>query len=127
MPPTEATLLTTVLLHPAPLPTVLSLESFKAAFPPALRKHPHVPHLYRSLQHRRALALDLVRRNMAAEARRGISLRRDVARQARRDARGDGGDGMREVEREWRELVGEGDGADVTVSLGGLKIGLPMS
>ena len=109
MPPTESALLITLLLHPAPLPTVLPLDAFASFFPSSLRSNPQIAHLYRSVQYRRALALDLVRSNIDAEARRGESMRREVVRQARKDAEGrvEG-----ELEREWAELgLEEEDGS----------------
>ena len=117
MPPTEAALLTTLLLHPAPLTTALPPDAFAGCFPPSWRRHPHVAHLYRHLQHRRALALDQVRENIEIEARRGEGMRRDVARQAQRDAEGKG---EAAVEREWEDWEVEGADGDGTPAVGAL-------
>ncbi|KAI9799262.1 MAG: hypothetical protein M1833_004140 [Piccolia ochrophora] len=85
MPPTENTLLTSFLLPPAPLPTFLPLTAFTELFPRAQRSNPQIPILYRELQHQRARAIDQVRRNIAAETKKGEAQRREVVR-ARRKA-----------------------------------------
>jgi len=97
--PTESTILTSLLLPPAPLPTILPLQKFTALFPPSARSHPQIPLLYRDLQHQRALDIDTVRRNIAAEVKRGEGQKREVARQRRREER-DVGVGMEGIEGE---------------------------
>ncbi|KAI9804813.1 MAG: hypothetical protein M1825_001181 [Sarcosagium campestre] len=95
MPPTESTILTAFLLSPAALPTFLTLPAFTNLFPRSQRGHAQIPILYRELQHQRALTIDRVRRNIAAEVKRGEGQRRDVVRarqQAEHDEMGDAGD-----------------------------------
>lgn len=109
MAPTESVLLTTLLLHPAPLHTALPEESFATCFPKRWRAHPQVAYLYRTLQHHRAFTLDRVRANIEDETKRGEGMRRDVVRQARRDAERKG-EGAVEREREELDLDGSQEG-----------------
>ena len=85
MAPTEATILTTFLLPPAPLPSIISLKAFTELFPKSQQSSPQVKALYRDLQHQRARLIDDVERNIAAEIKRGNAQRRAVVR-ARREA-----------------------------------------
>ncbi|MCJ1381761.1 hypothetical protein MMC17_004872 [Xylographa soralifera] len=85
--PTEVSLLTHLLLPPASLPTILTLQKFTALFPISLRSSPQIPLLYHELQHQRALQIDAVRKNVAAEAKRGESMKREVIRTRRREER----------------------------------------
>ena len=85
MAPTEATILTTFLLPPAPLPSIITLKAFTELFPKSQQSSPQVRALYRDLQHQRARLIDGVGRNIAAEIERGNAQRRAVVR-ARREA-----------------------------------------
>ncbi|MCJ1320790.1 hypothetical protein MMC15_006131 [Xylographa vitiligo] len=85
--PTESSLLTHLLLPPASLPTILTLQKFTAFFPVSVRSSPQIPLLYRDLQHQRAVQIDAVRKNIFAEAKRGESLKREVIRSRRREER----------------------------------------
>lgn len=84
MAPTETSILSNFLLHPAPLPAIISLQQFTELFPPTQRADPQIPVLYRELQHQRAMDTDDVRRNIAAEAIRGQAHMREVRRERRR-------------------------------------------
>lgn len=85
MPPTETTILSTFLLPPSPLPTILSLKAFTDLFPRAQQSSPQIRALYRDLQHQRAQLTDAVSRSIAMEVKRGAAQRRAVVR-ARRAA-----------------------------------------
>ncbi|PQE27940.1 cnl2 nkp2 family protein [Rutstroemia sp. NJR-2017a BBW] len=99
-PPTEQHLLSTFLLPPAPLPSIISLSSFTALFPPSAQSSPLVRLLYRHLQHQRNQLLDTVSQAIDDEVQRGNAMRRAVGRVRRADARGDDDiDGEGRVER----------------------------
>ncbi|MCJ1438368.1 hypothetical protein MMC27_007756 [Xylographa pallens] len=85
--PTESSLLTRLLLPPASLSTILTLQKFTALFPVSVRSSPQIPLLYRDLQHQRALQIDAVRKNIAVEAKRGENMKREVIRTRRREER----------------------------------------
>jgi len=85
MAATEQTILMSFLLAPSSLTTVLTFQSFQAAFPRAQQSSPEIKRLYRALQHRRALITDTVAQNIDDEVERGNSQRRAVVR-ARRAA-----------------------------------------
>jgi len=107
--PTEPTILSSLLLPPAPLPTILPLAKFTALFPASARPHPQIPLLYRDLQHQRALDIDTVRKNIAAEAKRGEGQRREIARRRRREERDVGVEleGIQDGEGKWAGRVEE--------------------
>ncbi|CZS99361.1 uncharacterized protein RAG0_07708 [Rhynchosporium agropyri] len=110
MGPTEATILSTFLLAPAPLPTIISLNAFTEFFPRSQRSSPQVKALYRDLQHHRARLTDAVARNIGAEVKRGNGQRRAIVR-ARREA----------------ERVDQDDEVDVERALFGSTSNLPAS
>ena len=83
MAPTEATILSTFLLPPAPLPSLISLQAFTALFPRSQQSSPQIRTLYRDLQHQRARLTDTIARNIATEVKRGDAQRRAVARTRR--------------------------------------------
>ena len=85
MAPTEATILSTFLLPPAPLPSIISLKAFTELFPRSQQSSPQIRTLYRDLQHQRAQLVDAVSRNVTTEVKRGAAQRRAVVR-ARRTA-----------------------------------------
>lgn len=83
MAPTEASILSNFLLPPAPLPTIISLQQFTELFPRSQQSNRQIPILYRELQHQRAIDIDDVKRNIAAEVRRGEGQQREVLRARR--------------------------------------------
>ncbi|KAB8288205.1 hypothetical protein EYC80_010210 [Monilinia laxa] len=87
MPPTEQKILTNFLLPPAPLPTIITLQSFTALFPRSQQSSPQIRTLYRDLQHQRAQIADSVTAEIEREARRGKAIERAVARGRRQDER----------------------------------------
>ncbi|EON64572.1 hypothetical protein W97_03805 [Coniosporium apollinis CBS 100218] len=84
MAPTEASILSNFLLPPAPLPVIISLRQFTDLFPRSQQSNPQIPVLYRELQHQRAIDIDDVKRNIAAEVKRGEKQQREVIRARRR-------------------------------------------
>lgn len=122
MPPTETTILNTLILPLAPLPTILPIPKFTALFPASVRSNPQISRLYRALQHQRTLQTDAVRTNIAAEARRGEAQKRIVARARRdeiRDGAGNGLDGDAQGEWGLEELVCSATGTQVVSGIGG--------
>jgi centromere-localized protein 2 len=97
MAPTEATILSTFLLPPAPLPTIISLKAFTELFPRSQQSSPQIKALYRDLQHQRIKLTDAVTRNIAAEIKRGNEQRRAVVR-ARRESEKEDPDDEVEIE-----------------------------
>ncbi|KAI9644266.1 hypothetical protein NHQ30_007621 [Ciborinia camelliae] len=85
MPPTEHTILANFLLPPAPLPTIISLQSFTNLFPRSQQSSPAIRTLYRDLQHQRAQLVDTVTAEIEREVRRGKALERAVIRGRRAD------------------------------------------
>jgi len=84
MPLTEASILSNFLLPPAPLPAAISLRKFTELFPHAQQSSPQIPALYRELQHQRAIDTDDVKRNIAAETKRGEQQKREVIKARKR-------------------------------------------
>jgi centromere-localized protein 2 len=80
----EAELLSSFLLPPAPLPMALSYSAFKNLFPDSARNSQDIPVLYRELQHQVSLGIDDVKRNIAAEVQRSEETRTKVRRARRR-------------------------------------------
>ncbi|RFU28015.1 hypothetical protein B7463_g8339, partial [Scytalidium lignicola] len=99
MAPTEATILSTFLLPPSPLPTIITLKSFTDLFPRSQQSSPQIRSLYRDLQHQRAHVTDSVTRNIAAEVKRGNVQRRAVVRARRSAERAGEEDDEIEIER----------------------------
>jgi centromere-localized protein 2 len=89
MAPTEEAILSNFLLPPSPLPSIITLKAFTELFPRAQQSSPHVRALYRDLQQQRARVVDVVARNVAAEAKRGNAQRRAVVRERRHAERED--------------------------------------
>ena len=84
--PDEAQILTSYLLHPSPLSTILSYTQFQALVPKAATAHPtELKRLYRDLQFQRDITVDDVRRRIETECRRSISLQARLARNLRRE------------------------------------------
>lgn len=83
MPPTEQKILTTFLLHPAPLPQIIKPSVFAGFFPKKEQASSEIKRLYRSLQHQRALLTDAVSRNIEAEVKRGKAQQSAVIRSRR--------------------------------------------
>lgn len=71
MAPSETSILSSFLLSPASLPTVISLQQFTELFPKRLRSHPHVRILYRELQETREQDMDTVNGNIDQETKQG--------------------------------------------------------
>lgn len=71
MAPSEAYILSSFLLSPGPLPTVISLQQFTELFPKRLRSHPHIKTLYRELQEIRDQDLNVVNGNIDQETKDG--------------------------------------------------------
>lgn len=90
-PPTEAQILSSFLITPASLPTLLPYPKFLSLFPKATHSNPQIKTLYRELQHQRNLDIELVEENIEREVRRGRAvlggLRRAVLRDRERGAR----------------------------------------
>lgn len=84
MAPTEETILSSFLLPPAPLPSLISLKAFTELFPRSQQGSPQIKALYRDLQRQRARLTDAVARNIAAEVKRGNAQRRVVVKARRR-------------------------------------------
>ncbi|KAH8811742.1 Cnl2/NKP2 family protein-domain-containing protein [Xylogone sp. PMI_703] len=99
MAPTEATILSTFLLPPAPLPTIITLKSFTELFPRSQQSSPQIRSLYRDLQHQRAHITDNVTRNITEEVKRGNVQRRAVVRARRSAERAGDEDDEVEIER----------------------------
>ncbi|KAJ6779611.1 hypothetical protein PWT90_05625 [Aphanocladium album] len=83
---TEAELLTSFLLTPARLPSIITFAQFLALFPASAHGSPLLRSLYRDLQEQRARVLDRVAAAVDVEAQRGGQvIRREVARQRREE------------------------------------------
>ncbi|KAK8174203.1 Cnl2/NKP2 family protein-domain-containing protein [Phyllosticta citrichinensis] len=89
MPHTETSLLSDLLLRPAPLTNVITLQQFIDLFPRSQASNPAIPRLYRELQHQRATDIDDVKRSIAGEAKRGEQQARQVAKRRRKEERGE--------------------------------------
>ncbi|RTE81479.1 hypothetical protein BHE90_003989 [Fusarium euwallaceae] len=107
MAPTETEILANYLIQPSALTAITTLEQFKALFPRPLQSAPLVRALFRDLQSQRTALLDEVAENIADEAKRGVSMRREVVR-AKREAEREDMDAEIEMER---ALFGEASGA----------------
>ncbi len=83
MAPTEETILSTFLLNPSSLPTIISLQAFNALFPRLEQSSPEIKRLYRALQYRRTLLTDAVAQDIDLEVKRGNAQRRAVVRARR--------------------------------------------
>ncbi|KAJ9639695.1 hypothetical protein H2204_003766 [Knufia peltigerae] len=86
-PPNERQILTSYLLHPSPLPTILPYASFQSLFPSATSRttHKDIKPFYRNLQSQRDGTLDDVRRRIRDECRRSTFLTTRLARQITRE------------------------------------------
>ncbi|TVY81884.1 hypothetical protein LSUE1_G001759 [Lachnellula suecica] len=87
MAPTEAKILSTFLLPPASLPTIISLKAFTELFPRSEQTSPQIKALYRDLQHQRLKVTDAVERNIAVETKRGNAQRRAIVKERRQSER----------------------------------------
>ena len=92
--PTESSLLSILLLSPASLPIVLTVQKFTALFPDSVRSSPQILLFYRDLQHQRALQIDAVRKSTAVEAKQGEYMKQEIIRARRREEREGPGFGM---------------------------------
>lgn len=96
---TESSILTSYLLEPASLPTILPYAQFLALFPSQHRSNPQIKLLYRDLQFLRTVDMDVVQENIAAECKRGDRMKVEMLRQLHADGkRQDESGAQREVE-----------------------------
>lgn len=79
-PPTESQILSSYLLNPASLPTMLSLDQFRNLLPTRFRTHPRTKLLYRDLQFLRSVDIDNVRENIVHEVRKGDRMKVEMWR-----------------------------------------------
>jgi centromere-localized protein 2 len=79
MPASESEILSNFLLPPAPLHQIITQDEFIALFPRAHQSNPQVKTLYRDFQYQRAVDIDHVKENIAAEVRRGEKQKRRIA------------------------------------------------
>ncbi|KAH8842424.1 hypothetical protein MCOR27_005756 [Pyricularia oryzae] len=100
MAPTESTILSNFLLAPAQLPTIISMDEFKALFPLQHRSSAQVRSLYRDLQRQRSNVVEVVSENIAEETSRHANvIRRQVTRADRIGTLADEYDAEDEVEK----------------------------
>ncbi|OAL34290.1 hypothetical protein AYO20_06343 [Fonsecaea nubica] len=88
--PSESEILTSYLLHPSPLSTILPYKSFLALLPPSTaslaRQNPtELKRLYRDLQFQRAIVIDEVRQRIENECHRSVALTALLGRQIHRE------------------------------------------
>ncbi|QBZ54025.1 hypothetical protein PoMZ_09716 [Pyricularia oryzae] len=106
MAPTESTILSNFLLAPAQLPTIISMDEFKALFPLQHRSSAQVRSLYRDLQRQRSNVVEVVSENIAEETSRHANvIRRQVTRADRIGTLADEYDAEDEVEKARHQLV----------------------
>jgi hypothetical protein len=79
MPASEATILAKLLLTPAPLNQVLTIDDFASLFESSYRDHPDVKRLYREFQRQRNALINEVDNNIQREVQAGSKLRRQIA------------------------------------------------
>jgi len=85
--PDEAEILTSYLLHPSPIPTILPYSRFQSLVPKAsLPCSTELKRLYRDLQFQRDITIDDVRRRIEIECRRSTGLQARLARNLQREA-----------------------------------------
>jgi centromere-localized protein 2 len=77
---TEDSILTSYLLAPASLPTIVPYPLFQTYFPPAVRSSPEVKALYRDLQFLRTVDMDVVKENIGAECKKGDRMKVEMLR-----------------------------------------------
>ncbi|KAK4207596.1 Cnl2/NKP2 family protein-domain-containing protein [Rhypophila decipiens] len=82
-PPSELKILSSYLLVPAQLPTIISLQEFTELFPAKLQSSPHIRTLYRDLQSQRNAIVDSVAVDIEDQVQSGRELRRSIARTRR--------------------------------------------
>lgn len=80
-------MLTSYLLEPASLPTILPYSQFLALFPSQHRSNPQIKLLYRDLQFLRTVDMDIVQENIAAECKRGDRIKVEMLRQLHADGK----------------------------------------
>lgn len=102
-PPTESQILTSYLLHPAPLSTICPYSTFtNTVVPTSARHNAELKRLYRELEFQRDIVVDDVRRRIETECRRSGGLVSRLARQIKKEeACGAGGE--EEEGQRWRE------------------------
>jgi len=81
---TESSILTSYLLTPSSLPTILPYSTFQSSlFPSSARSNPDIRRLYRDLQFQRNIDIDTVRQNIDRECKRSTALKARLARSIR--------------------------------------------
>ena len=87
--PSESQILASYLLHPSPLPTILSYKSFLALLPSKLpssqQNSSQLRRLYHDLQFQRDILVDDVRRRIEGECHRSVGLTARLSRQIRQE------------------------------------------
>lgn len=84
--PDEVQILTSYLLHPSPLPTILPYARFQSLVPKSSIIHStELKRLYRDLQFQRDITIDDVRRRIESECRRSVALQARLTRSLRRE------------------------------------------
>lgn len=84
--PDEAEILTSYLLHPSPIPTILPYSRFQSLVPKtSLPCSTELKRLYRDLQFQRDITIDDVRRRIEIECRRSTTLQTRLARHLQRE------------------------------------------
>lgn len=110
----EHQILTSFLLPPAPLPSIITLEQFASFFPPSASES-EIQKLFRHLTHTRSLTIDAVAENIDDEVRRGISQKRAVVRGRRLAEQDEVEDEEILVEQQVSNLPGEGSVNDTVM------------
>ena len=85
MAPSESSILNDFLLQPAPLPAILSLQTFTDLIPEGQQNNVQIKSLYRNLKSERAFGLEQIKHNIDQECKRGERQMRQVIK-ARRQA-----------------------------------------
>ncbi|KAK5047872.1 hypothetical protein LTR84_006060 [Exophiala bonariae] len=84
--PDEMQILTSYLLHPSPLSTILPYARFQSLIPKSSLSHStELKRLYRDLQFQRDITIDDVRRRIETECRRSVALQAKLTRNIRRE------------------------------------------
>lgn len=96
--PGELKILSSYLLVPAQLPTIISLQEFTELFPAKLQSSPHIRTLYRDLQSQRNAIVDSVAVEIEDQVQQGKAARRIIAK-TRRANEGQEYDEEVEIER----------------------------
>lgn len=85
MAPSESSILNHFLLQPAPLPAILSLQTFTDLIPKGQQNNIQIKSLYHNIKSERAFSLEQIKHNIDQECKRGERQMRPVIK-ARRQA-----------------------------------------